>query len=199
MLPEPEPLPPAPPADRVAVVSGSCSPVTARQIEWALANGFGGVRLDPGRLAVPETAGAEHVHALVAARAHMSEGRGVVAYTAMGPEDPAVAGFEGALAALAIDRGTGGARVGTALGRLLRDLLIETETRRAVIAGGDTAGYGCNALGLDAVTMLTPIAPGSPLCRAMAPDAALDGLEIALKGGQVGGPDYFGAVRRGAA
>jgi uncharacterized protein YgbK (DUF1537 family) len=47
--------------------------------------------------------------------------------------------------------------------------------------------------------MAVPIAPGSPLCRARARDDAFDGLEIALKGGQVGQPDYFASVQRGAA
>jgi uncharacterized protein YgbK (DUF1537 family) len=41
------------------------------------------------------------------------------------------------------------------------------------------------------------MAPGSPLCRAHADDAALDGLELAMKGGQHGRPDYFESIRRG--
>ncbi len=44
-----------------------------------------------------------------------------------------------------------------------------------------------------------PLAPGSPLCRGNAPGRALDGLEIALKGGQGGGPAYFNQVRDGGA
>jgi ribulose-bisphosphate carboxylase large chain len=39
-----------------------------------------------------------------------------------------------------------------------------------------------------------PARPGSPLCRGYAPESALDGLEIALKGGQVGGATYFRQV-----
>jgi uncharacterized protein YgbK (DUF1537 family) len=54
-------------------------------------------------------------------------------------------------------------------------------------------------LGIFALEMVTPIAPGSPLCRAFASDRAFDGLEIALKGGQVGKEDYFERVRRGSA
>ena len=46
----------APPGavDQLAVVSGSCSPTTARQIEHALADGFAGVAVDPRRLATAE-------------------------------------------------------------------------------------------------------------------------------------------------
>jgi 3-oxoisoapionate kinase len=41
------------------------------------------------------------------------------------------------------------------------------------------------------------VAPGSPLCRAHTEDTKLAGLELALKGGQVGRPDFFCAVKRG--
>ena len=47
-------------------------------------------------------------------------------------------------------------------------------------------------------TAIAPLAPGSPLCRAHAVDPARDGLQIALKGGQVGGEDFFRTVRDGA-
>ena len=50
---------------------------------------------------------------------------------------------------------------------------------------------------LDALTAIAPLDPGSPLCRAHAPANGLDGLEIALKGGQVGCPDFLVAVRQG--
>jgi uncharacterized protein YgbK (DUF1537 family) len=35
------------------------------------------------------------------------------------------------------------------------------------------------------------------LCRTFSEDPKCDGREIALKGGQVGGPDFFHAVRAG--
>ena len=47
--------------------------------------------------------------------------------------------------------------------------------------------------------VITPRTPGSPLCRAHAEDAAFDGLEIALKGGQIGGDAYFLDIRDGKA
>ena len=47
--------------------------------------------------------------------------------------------------------------------------------------------------------MAVPIAPGSPLCRSRARNDLCDGLEIAMKGGQVGKADYFASVLRGAA
>ena len=70
---------------------------------------------------------------------------------------------------------------------------------RALVAGGDTSSHAARQLGLSALTLATPIAPGSPLCRGHAPGGALDGLEIALKGGQVGGATYFRQVLDGTA
>ncbi len=70
---------------------------------------------------------------------------------------------------------------------------------RAMVAGGDTSGRTARQLGLSALTLAMPLAPGSPLCRGHAPGRALDGLEIALKGGQVSGPAYSSQVRDGGA
>jgi len=66
-----------------------------------------------------------------------------------------------------------------------------------VIAGGDTSSHAARQLGIYALELLTPIAPGSPLCRASSSDQRFDGLEIALKGGQGGKADYFGRVLAG--
>ena len=45
--------------------------------------------------------------------------------------------------------------------------------------------------------MLAGLAPGAPLCRAWSDDPKRDGLEIVLKGGQVGGASFYGDVRAG--
>jgi uncharacterized protein YgbK (DUF1537 family) len=54
-------------------------------------------------------------------------------------------------------------------------------------------------LGGYALEAIAPLAPGSPLCRVFSADAEIDGFEIALKGGQMGPPDFFGSVRAGRA
>ncbi len=50
LLAEPVPALPLRNVERIAVVSGSCSPVTAAQIEWAAAHGFALERLDIARV-----------------------------------------------------------------------------------------------------------------------------------------------------
>jgi len=83
------------------------------------------------------------------------------------------------------------------MGTLLRKLITECGARRVVIAGGDTSSKALQQLNLHALTFLAPTQPGAPLCQGHSDDSALDGLEIVLKGGQVGTPDFFEIVRSG--
>jgi 3-oxoisoapionate kinase len=176
--------------DRLAVVSGSVSPTTERQIGHALANGFDGVALDPIEL-VSEHGEAAIDRAVATGNASLAAGRSVILYTALGPR--ADRGAE-------IDREQGARhRLGRNLGSILRRLVEEQGLKRAVIAGGDTSSHALGQLGVEALTVKVPLpeTPGSPLCLAHSRDGAVDGLEIALKGGQIGGDGYFETIRRG--
>jgi uncharacterized protein YgbK (DUF1537 family) len=161
--------------DRVIVVSGSCSPVTEGQIRRAEAEGFAALRIrqDGGAM---EKVAEESLVALAA-------GRSVVLYTALGPRD---CGGE-----------VTGAELGKRLGVLLRELLARSGVRRAVIAGGDTSSHAVRQLGIDALTFAARLAPGGPLCRAHSAHPETDGLELVLKGGQLGGENFFEFVRTG--
>jgi uncharacterized protein YgbK (DUF1537 family) len=87
--------------------------------------------------------------------------------------------------------------LGAALGKIMRGALAQSKVRRLCIAGGDTSSFAARALGIEALEMIAPLTPGAPLCRAFAPDSPADGLEVVFKGGQVGGENYFGIVKRG--
>lgn len=183
---------------RIACVSGSVSPVTAGQIAHAAAHGFAAIRLDAAR-AVDEVAFAAEIgRAADAALAAVSQGHDPLVFSAAGPQDPAVAALRTAVAAAGVEADVVNDRIGAGLGRLLDTVLRATRLPRAVISGGDTSGHAASQLGIDALTAIAPLAPGSPLCRAHAPDANRDGLEIALKGGQVGAEDFFTRARDGA-
>ncbi|MER9459966.1 four-carbon acid sugar kinase family protein [Mesorhizobium sp. M0387] len=186
---EPEFSPPGA-ADRIAVVSGSCSPTTERQIRHALTDGFDGIEVDPVEL-VSEASGDAIARAAAAGRTSLEAGRSVVLYTALGPA--ADRGGE-------IDRQEGARhKLGRGLGELLRALTIEQKLQRVVIAGGDTSSHALGQMGVDALTVRMPLpaSPGSPLCVAHSRIEAIDGLEVALKGGQVGTDLYFSAIRDG--
>ncbi len=184
-------FPPLPKVERIIAVSGSCSPTTARQIRHALAQGFSGLHADPLQLATDTERAVARLSA--GALKLMGEGRSVLVYTALDPETDR---------GNALDQVPGGRhRVGQALGRIARACIAGQGLRRAILAGGDTSSHALGELDVFALTTRFPLAatPGSPLCTAASADPKLDGLEIAMKGGQVGGDDYFVALRDGAA
>lgn len=189
------------PAARIAVVSGSVSPVTAAQIAFATNKGFAPIRLDAARAVDPAAFEAAVQEAAAAALSALSQGRDPLVFTATGPQDPAVAALREAVATAGAATEMVNDRIGTGLGRVLDTVVREARLARAVISGGDTSGQAAAELGIDALTAIAPLAPGSPLCRAHA-DAGghgRDGLEIALKGGQVGTEDFFVRARDGVA
>jgi len=197
-LPATPSLPVADAAERIAVVSGSCSPVTAAQIGWARAHGFAAERLHIAAALHPGGADAEVERLVAAAAAHLGAGRSPLVYSAEGPDDPAVQGFDALAAAAGLPRGDAAVRVGEALAEVMRRLLDRAPAlRRLVVAGGDSSGAVAGALDIAALSVDAGLAPGAPLCRAWSDRPARDGLQVVLKGGQMGGADFFGAVLRG--
>ena len=180
------------PAEQLLVVSGSASPATARQIEWAEQHGFSCFRAPAAEFADPENATRAYQACLDEATTALSNGDSVLIYTARGPNDPTIdaartrfGGSDGALAKV----------LGANLGRLAKELIARGDLRRLVIAGGDTSSFAVRELGLFGLEMRAELTRGAPLCRGFSEDRALDGLEVALKGGQMGGLDYFGQAR----
>lgn len=160
--------------DRLIVVSGSCSPVTEAQIRRAIADGFAAIRVAPSAT--------DRECLLRQALAPLQQGQSVILFTALGPADRTA--------------GAGGETLGNLLGELLRDLILQSGVRRAVIAGGDTLTHAVRKLGIFALTFAGLTVPGAPLCRTHSRVAAADGLELVLKGGQIGPEDYFERVSR---
>jgi 3-oxoisoapionate kinase len=191
------PTPRAGPADRMVVASGSCSPVTAEQIAWARDRGFVPVPIDAAR-AVDEAAWATELeHAVADALGHVSRGSDPILYTALGPDDPAVARFRTAVKTAGMDESPVNARVGDGLGRAVDRIIRAAGINRAVIAGGDTSSHAARTLSVFALTAMAPTVPGAALFKAHSEDPARAGLEIALKGGQMGSVDYFGLIKAG--
>ncbi|MFC3285860.1 four-carbon acid sugar kinase family protein [Litchfieldella rifensis] len=173
--------------ERIAVVSGSCSETTARQIRWAQENGFRAIGIDVARLASDATADAMQDELLAQALTALREGKSVVLYTALGPETND--------RSLSTEQARHG--IGRRLGLILRELVVQERLTRVVVAGGDTSSHALQQLGIHALTTRLPLpeTPGSPLCTAHSDNPAFDGLEIAFKGGQIGSDAYFGKIR----
>ncbi len=182
--------------DRIVAVSGSVSPTTQRQLDWAGQNGFALLPFDARAVTGSAADMAGEERRLIAAAITAAEnGHSPLVHSASG-EGPQVAAFRDALARSGMDGAVANQRIGESLGRILDATLRATGIRRAVISGGDTSGHGMRQLGLSALVARAPTIPGAALCQAFG-DSAHDGLEIALKGGQMGSMDYFGWVRDG--
>ncbi len=96
----------------------------------------------------------------------------------------------------AIGRGSRPTRLGRGGGRLLAAVLARVPLARAGVAGGDTSSHA--VLGLDAwgLSFVRRLAPGVSLCRLHSDRPGLDGLELMLKGGQMGDDDLFERLLR---
>lgn len=181
---------PLSPVKHVAVVSGSVSPTTEAQIRYAQNNGFQGVELDPLALSSGEC-GPTIDDAVRTGLDILSSGRSALFYSALGPS--ADRGAE-------IDANPSARHnLGKGLGQILRQVVGRAGLRRAIVAGGDTSGHALGQLDVDALTVRLPLpqSPGSPLCIAHSRNPEIDGLEIAMKGGQIGLDDYFCSIRDG--
>ena len=154
------------PAGRMAVVSGSVSPVTAAQIDWSLAHGFEGIAFDARAVVDPRALAEAEAAAVAAALDAVGTGRDPLIFTARGPDDPAVPALHAALAAAGLAAEEANVRIGTALGRVLDAVIREAGLARAVISGGDTSGHASRQLGIHALTALAPTIPGAAIFRA---------------------------------
>jgi 3-oxoisoapionate kinase len=191
----------AAPVERIFVISGSCLPATGAQIAAAVRAGFAEVALDPLALIEEGPEGA-HAGAVVEKIARgLAEVRSVVAHSSTGPGDPREAKvsehFARAGGSGESGRIQGGRALAAAAGRILAGVLARVHLERFVVAGGDTATAAVKMLGIDALEVVAPLAPGAPLCRALAPGRELHGRELVLKGGQIGGPEFFVQARTG--
>jgi 3-oxoisoapionate kinase len=171
------------------VVSGSVSPTTERQILKSKQNGFVTVSLSP--LAVAKDPNANVEAAVRECLNILSSGQSPLVHTALGAASDQSAELN------AITDGR--KNIGETLGRILREVLERTDLRRAIIAGGDSSSHALGQLDIYALKNRFPLSatPGSPLCTASSGNAKLNGLEIAMKGGQVGGDSYFIQLRDG--
>lgn len=187
-------------AEPMLVVSGSCSPVSAKQIEFAIANGFEEIALPSGVLEeklqkqIIENISQQLIHQLKA-------NKNIVLHTSLGFDDPRIKTTENYLLSLGIAKNNiqkeSSKRYGKTLGLILKLVLQQVKLQRILFAGGDTSSYAASELGITALEMIAPLAPGAPLCKAIADDELINGLELNFKGGQVGATDYFINVLNG--
>ena len=184
-------------AGPILVASGSCSPVTGKQISWAVSEGFAEVAMDTAAMIIQENSKDALLEYVLEIIINIEEGKSVILHTNCGEDDERLKKTGEILSQQRMNNENTAKIFGTALGEIVRAVAERTEIKRIVIAGGDTSGFAARAMGIEALEMIAPLSPGAPLCKAYAPASAVDGLQVNFKGGQVGSQNYFGMLREG--
>ncbi|ANY66298.1 hypothetical protein BBD42_07320 [Paenibacillus sp. BIHB 4019] len=184
-------------AKQTLVLSGSCSPITNMQIHEAVENGFRKLKVDVLELLDEKKSEAVCERLLHEVKKLWREGSSLILYTADGPEDESIMLLHEELKRRGERVSSTGQLIGGTLGEIGKRLVEGLGIERLVLAGGDTSGFAALSMGIDALELVQRTAPGAPLCRGYSRDRAVDRIEIALKGGQLGQPDYFMRVASG--
>lgn len=164
---------------KTAVVSGSCSLATNRQVLDFIQRGGAAMAIDPLRIAAGVNVAVE---ALAWATPLIDKGPVLVYSTA---EAGAVKSVQGRLGVE-----EAGAMVERTVAAIARGL-VERGVHQLVVAGGETSGACVQALGIAQMQIGPQIDPGVPWCHARSDAAPEAGVHIALKSGNFGSDDFF--------
>jgi uncharacterized protein YgbK (DUF1537 family) len=163
------------PEGREAILAGSCSSATRRQVEVAIREGIPAFRIDPTSLA----SGAMTARDVLDWIAAQAQDKPVLVYSSADPEE-----------VREVQTKLGRLKAGEQIERLLADIaraLPEQGFTRLIVAGGETSGAVVGALGINALEIGPEIDPGVPWTRTL---IGTD-LVLALKSGNFGAPDFF--------
>ncbi len=170
-----------------AVVSGSCSQATNRQVAAFVHNGGAALAVD----ALQAASGADvAAHALQWA-AHQLELHPTSPLLVYSTTEPAA--VKAVQQQLGVDQA--GALVEATLAAIAQGLVQQLGVQQLVVAGGETSGACVQALGVTQLQIGPQIDPGVPWCHAMPVGAgagkSAGGLHLALKSGNFGSDDFF--------
>lgn len=162
-----------------AIVAGSCSQATNRQVRSFIEAGGPAFAVDALRIA----AGVDVAKQALAWAAPRLVGGPVLIYSTADPET-----VRRVQKALGTERA--GAVIESTLSSVARGL-AELGVRQLVVAGGETAGACVQALTVTQMKIGRQIDPGVPWCHAHTDVAPEGGLHLALKSGNFGTDDFF--------
>ena len=162
-----------------AIVSGSCSAATQRQVASFVGSNLPAFRVDPLRIAAGVDVAAE---ALQWATPLLADST-VLVYSTAEPAD-----------VTDIQQRLGVRQAGDMIEGVLATIargLVERGVRQLVIAGGETAGACVQALGVAQLQIGAQIDPGVPWCHAVTDVGGSAAIHLALKSGNFGSDDFF--------
>jgi uncharacterized protein YgbK (DUF1537 family) len=161
-----------------AVIAGSCSQATQRQVRRFIDAGGAAFAIDAMQIASGDVAS----HALAWCAPRLAEGPVLIYSTA----DPATVS--------SVQRRLGADAAGALIERTLAAVahgLVELGVRQLVVAGGETSGACVQALNVTQMKIGPQIDPGVPWCYALTDDEPSIALHLALKSGNFGADDFF--------
>jgi uncharacterized protein YgbK (DUF1537 family) len=162
-----------------AVIAGSCSLATNRQVDAFIQSGGRAFAVDARQVA----AGIDvPTQALEWAAALLRQGP-VLIYSTAAAESVKL-----------VQEQLGAERAGAMLERTLAAIakgLVQLGVRQLVVAGGETSGACVQALNVTQMTIGPQIDPGVPWCHAFTDSIPAVGLHLALKSGNFGDDDFF--------
>lgn len=192
----PEPTHTLEPVDKLLVLSGSCSALSAAQIDWAIAAGFQEIRITPEQLISTD----ERTFQLLEEQMlnALSAGKSMVIYTAKGPDDQHLAAVLDRLPAEVSAPAHIANRIGLLYARLAHTALAHAGLTRLVVAGGDSSSFTMRQLGAVALEIkASHFKQNAHVCTLISDDPLINGKEVLLKGGQVGADDLYGCMLQG--
>jgi len=161
----------------VFALAGSLSPLTARQV--SAANAYERIAIDALRLKA-DLAYEEELLGIITK--HLLADRHVLAYTRVSASSN---GYQEPTNHVTKTSAHLVSEVVNLLNKYGKPL------SRIGIAGGDTSSYVTQSLGLWGLSYLGILCPGVTVSRAHSRDLSLSGMQLILKGGQMGGDDFF--------
>jgi uncharacterized protein YgbK (DUF1537 family) len=160
-----------------AVIAGSCSQATNRQVRAFVQSGGKAFVVDALRVA----AGIDVVTETLTWASSRVGCAPVLVYSTADPENVQMTQRE-----LGVERA--GALLEATLAAIARGL-VAMGVRQLVVAGGETAGACVQALGVTQLLIGPQIDPGVPWCYARGESGS--GMHLALKSGNFGADDFF--------
>ncbi len=159
-----------------AVLAGSCSVATQAQVANWIGAGRPAWRIDPAALARAEPVAAQALR-----------------WAAQQTQAPLFYATTDAATLAETQARLGVAEAGALVEQALAAIavgLVAAGTQRLVVAGGETSGAVVQALGVHTLRIGAAICPGVPWTQAVAAPGRPP-LQLALKSGNFGGPDFF--------
>ena len=163
-----------------AIVSGSCSVATQKQVAHFQRSGGRAFAIDP--IAIATEGDSVLTQLIDRSVAALSSGPVLIYSTATADQVAATQARLGAAAA--------GAMLEQALARIAA-ALVASGVGRLIVAGGETSGACVQALGVQALRIGAQIDVGVPWCHAEQVAGRSQGLHLCLKSGNFGGEDFF--------